>query len=382
MNMTIEKIKAAYESEVANHRPPGNRDDLPLNYEEITPKWLTDVLCDEVQGAEVISLSLGERDDGNSNRRRIFVEYNEKGKQSGLPERVFCKASHNLANRISLGPTGCIQGEILFYKKIRPVLDIEAPVAYFSKVNEDTLNSILILGDLGDEVTFCTHTTDITPERARSQLRLLAKYHGKFLDSDRLKEIPGNLFTWPEFFRFIDYPDYEQACDKGFIAAEEVIPSSLFARRKEIWPATRKSVERHRHLPETLSHGDTHLRNWYIGAESEVGLSDWQAITRSHWSRDLAYVLVTSLTIEDRRRLERELIDYYLDQLQQISGQVISAKGVFDNYRQQMMTVLTFWTVTMNPAPGMPDFQPRDSTIEMVRRIAAAIDDLDVLDSF
>jgi hypothetical protein len=30
----------------------------------------------------------------------------------------------------------------------------------------------------------------------------------------------------------------------------------------------------------------------------------------------------------------------------------------------------------------MPDMQPRDSTIEYLRRISVAIDDLDTLDSF
>jgi len=44
--------------------------------------------------------------------------------------------------------------------------------------------------------------------------------------------------------------------------------------------------------------------------------------------------------------------------------------------------VLAFWTITINPAPGMPDMQPRDSTLEFIRRIAIAIDDLDALDSF
>ncbi|MEJ2459065.1 MAG: hypothetical protein P8Y58_13380 [Novosphingobium sp.] len=46
------------------------------------------------------------------------------------------------------------------------------------------------------------------------------------------------------------------------------------------------------------------------------------------------------------------------------------------------MTVLAFWTNTLNPAPGMPDMQPRDSTLEFIRRITIAMDDLDTLDSF
>jgi aminoglycoside/choline kinase family phosphotransferase len=41
------------------------------------------------------------------------------------------------------------------------------------------LNSIIFLRDLGSQTTFCTHTTDITRERAENQLRLLATFHGR-----------------------------------------------------------------------------------------------------------------------------------------------------------------------------------------------------------
>jgi hypothetical protein len=46
------------------------------------------------------------------------------------------------------------------------------------------------------------------------------------------------------------------------------------------------------------------------------------------------------------------------------------------------MTVLAFWTMTINPAPGMPsDMQPHEATIEFIRRIGAAVDDLESLDA-
>ena len=44
--------------------------------------------------------------------------------------------------------------------------------------------------------------------------------------------------------------------------------------------------------------------------------------------------------------------------------------------------VLAYWTNTVNPAPGVPDMQPREMSDEFVRRIATAIDDVDALDVF
>lgn len=112
-----------------------------------------------------------------------------------------------------------------------------------------------------------------------------------------------------------------------------------------------------------------------------MGLNDWQGVVRGHWSRDLAYALSTSLTIENRRHWERELLDYYVDQLQEAAAAVVPRDTVFENYRQQLFSVLSYWTITINPAPGMPAMHPQDSTLEFIARIATAIDDLDALDS-
>lgn len=114
-----------------------------------------------------------------------------------------------------------------------------------------------------------------------------------------------------------------------------------------------------------------------------MGLNDWQTVSRGHWSRDLIYALSTSLTVENRRLWLPELLRYYHDQLQQASGRTIPFEGTLDECRRQLFTVLGFWTITINPAPGMPEIlQPSDITLEFLRRISTAIDDLDALDSF
>ena len=381
MSIDVDQLKAAYELEKHNRHPPVTADDVPFTYEDITDEWLTTILCGQHPGAKVTGHRLDVADDGNSNRRRIFIELNDVGKKAGLPDRVFCKASQGLANRISLGPPGAIESEVNFYNIVRPLLNIEAPICYHARFNT-ALNSIIVMRELESGTTFCTHTTDFTRARAENQLRVLASFHGKFLESPALKTTLAPFKTWFDFFNGMDYPAFEQACDQGFGIAEEVIPTRLFKRRSEIWTATRKSVENHNHLPHTLTHGDDHQRNWYITANGNMGLNDWQAATRGHWSRDVVYGLTTSLTVENRRAWEQDLLRYYHDLLQQSAGRELSFDGVFDAYRQQLMTALAFWTITINPAPGMPDMQPRDSTLEFIRRIATAMDDLDTLNSF
>lgn len=377
----VERIAAAYEKEMRNRRPPQTADDVPFAYEDVTPEWLSLVLGGGHADAKVVSFRLDVPDDGNSNRRRIFLDWNDAGRNAGLPDRVFCKASQGLSNRISLGPSGAIEAEVNFYRLARPLLDIEAPVALFAQYNA-ALNSIVIMRELPPGTIFCTHTTDFTRERAEGQMRLLAQFHGRFLNSPELKTTLTPFRTWTDFFLGMDYPAFEAACDKGFEIACDVIPARLFARRAEIWPATIESAKRHNDLPHTLTHGDDHQRNWYITPDGRMGLNDWQAATRGHWSRDVIYAMVTSLTVEDRRAWLPELLRHYHEQLQQVAGRSLPFAQLETEVRAQLMTVLAFWTITINPAPGMPDMQPRDSTLEFIRRIATAMDDLDSLDCF
>jgi len=52
------------------------------------------------------------------------------------------------------------------------------------------------------------------------------------------------------------------------------------------------------------------------------------------------------------------------------------------NLRQQLMTALGFWTITLRPAPEMADMQPEKTTWKFLERFYAAIDDHDALDAF
>jgi hypothetical protein len=112
-----------------------------------------------------------------------------------------------------------------------------------------------------------------------------------------------------------------------------------------------------------------------------MGLGDWQCASRGHWGRDLVYTIVTALDVEERRRSMKDLILYYLDKLRASGGPEVSFDEAWQHCRQQLMSVLTWWTVTLTPPPGLPDMQPRDITLEFVRRITIAIDDMDSLDS-
>ena len=381
-NSSIAKIQAGYEAEIRRNREAVTAQQLPLSYDAITDRWLTAVLCAKAPGAMVTAHRLGPTDNGSSNRRKIYLEYNAAGRAASLPKAVFCKAAHDLPNRIILGLCSSALGEIRFYNSIRPLLDIEAPVGYFALQDDESFNSMVILGDISDTVhSFCDHKTDMTRARAESQMRLLAAVHGRCFSNTALKERVAACPTFAAFFELTLGFGLREGSEAGFQDGVDVIPSRLFKRSAEIWPATVAAIEQLDRLPNTLAHGDVHLKNWYIAGNGQMGLSDWQCAARAHWGRDFAYAMSTALTIENRRAWEHDLLKYYLEELARNGGAVVDFNTAWNIYRRQLISALTWWTITLHPAPGLPDMQPRDVTLEFVRRISTAMNDVDSLDA-
>ncbi|MGH8598198.1 MAG: phosphotransferase [Gammaproteobacteria bacterium] len=374
-------LLAARLAEEARDRPvPSTAADIPLNYDVITPRWLSAILCANHPGAEVIHHRLSAPDEGTSSRRRIILEYNETGQRAGLPTSVFCKSTHTLTSRLRLALVGFITAEVNFYRHMRHLFNIEAPRCLFANVNEHTFNSIIVLHDLTGSAKFCRHDEPMTRARAASQLRLLAKLHARYYASPALATQFPFLRTWDELFTFTAEAGYRRICLRGFRMAEAVIPPRLFAREEEIWPATMASVQRHAELPQTIIHSDVHLKNWYLAANGEMGLNDWQCVCRGHWSRDLAYCISTALTIDDRRKWEGDLIAYYLECLSAAGGPAIPVDFAWQHYREQLFGALAWWTGTLGQPPDKPGMQPRDSSLEFIARIATALDDHEALD--
>lgn len=112
-----------------------------------------------------------------------------------------------------------------------------------------------------------------------------------------------------------------------------------------------------------------------------MGLCDWQCLSRGHWARDFAYAVTAALPVEDRRAWEKDLLSSYLDALEAAGGPRVPFDVAWLRYRQQTPGALVMWTPVLRHSPLLPDMQPEDVSIEMIRRMATAIDDLEALDA-
>ena len=206
--------------------------------------------------------------------------------------------------------------------------------------------------------------------------------HSLLYDSPRFSSDLKWLLTYEDFFRAGERVGLRECHEQAMIKAEAIIPPDVSRRRAEIWPSTIKALELHRKGPPTLLHSDVHLGNWYVTGEGKMGLCDWQCLGKGHWARDVSYAISTTLAIEDRRAWERDLLRRYLDRMREKCGLGITFDEAWDLYRQQIFLALLMWTPTLVHTRTTPDMQPEEMSLEMIKRMTAAISDLESLGSF
>jgi phosphotransferase family enzyme len=356
--------------------------DVPWCAEAISPDWLTDVLCGKVKGARVVAVEIRGGDQGSSVRRRLTAVYNEEGKNADLPENLFCKTTPTVLTRLATGLSAA--GEARFYRHIRPELSIEAPSCYHSAWDRGSGRSVHLFNDLiaTKAAQFCKWSTPIARQQAEQIVDTLAAVHGRYYDSARFGSDLKWLLTFEDFFRAGERVGLRECHERAMTQAEAVIPPDVSRRRAGIWPSTIKALELHTKGPPTLLHSDVHLGNWYITGEGRMGLCDWQCLAKGHWARDISYAITTTLAIDDRRAWERDLLERYLDGMRSACGLGITFDEAWDLYRQQIFLALLMWTPTLVHTRTTPDMQPEEMSLEMIKRMTAAISDLDSLGSF
>lgn len=369
------------------NQPRGATSPIPWTFSAITKEWVETILCRHTPGATVEAINFGIGHNGTSGRQQFSVTYNETGHRAGLPKSIFAKGTPTLTTRISMGSVPSMQLEAEFFNNIRPHLKLEAPIGYHSNYDLKSGRSIHLIEDLvaTKGATFPNHKTHLDEEDARGIVSLLANLHATFYDSPKLRNEFSHIRTWPEVFgRMCRLMDLEKYHFKGFDKARPVIPTALYNRRDLTWAAIVKSTELHRTLPQTLTHGDVHLANWYQTRSKEMGLLDWQCVSRGHWGRDFAYAVTATLNVDDRRAWDGDLLKLYVDELNTRCNAGLTIDEARLRYRQQIWGALAFWTPTYSPPAFAPkDMQPPDLALEMLRRFTVALDDhrcLDALD--
>ncbi len=371
-HVVAEKIRSA---------PPRSAADVPRNGVSLTEEWLTAVLCKDVPGAEVVSWHSPGGSSGTSERAALRVEYNAAGQDAGLPTDLFTKSTASFTQRLLLGSADVLAGETQFFMTFRPAVTMEAPRGHWGGVDERSWRSIIILEDIAVSkgATFVQPTTPLSRGQVEDVLRNMAACHGTWWDSPELKVLKTPTDHYDNVAQMLDF---EGRCKVGMERARSVIPRALLGQADRMWRGTEEGLRVCTDdMPDTLLHGDPHAGQTYVTAGGAMGLTDWQAVMRGGWSYDVAYFIGSACRPEDRRAWERELLEHYLQHLEQAGGVVPSFDEAMLRYRQSMFYPYSAWAFTIGRAWYQPKMQPDEISLAIIERLATAIDDLDCFDA-
>jgi hypothetical protein len=356
---------------------------VPRSVDSITAPWLTEALCRQTPGAAVVDFDFGRVSIGTTSRRPIHVRYNAAGRSAGLPERVFGKATPNYTSRLVCGLSGAIRSEVNFYNRIRPLLKMETLNSYYAAYDPSSFRSIFLFEDVAAtrQVRFLDPHYRFGRADMDSMVLAMAALHSRFWASPMLADFVWIKDALAYQHHINEVIDFRERTEIGLERMAPNLPAGLRARRDALWPALMRSCELRVANPRTLLHADIHPGNWYKTGDGQLGLCDWQCTVIGEWAADFAYAVTSSLSPEDRRAWEGDLLRLYLDALQLPKEMVPSFDQAWLSYRQQTFHGLFNWLFVAGAGAMQPSMQPDDIGRMNVDRMAIAVDDLDSLDA-
>jgi hypothetical protein len=283
---------------------------LPMRVEEVTKEWLTEALRERYPGVEVTRLEHGRFISGTGSKLQLKPTYNQAGRDYGLPPSLFAKGGfdwHEVAFKASY------QAEARFFRDWRPKIETNLPQGYYGGWNDD--QGIALMEDLtlrgvrfggGD-------ARPLSLDTVAAVLKLLARIHAPFWNKPEIQGLRSlGQRVGLNFVDTLLEPSHYARClseprgstkPKAFHDVNRVL-----AGLKANWAQADTG-------PQTFVHGDAHQGNMFFEQDGSPGYLDFQAYVRCAGLHDVNYMIVGSLTPEDRRANDRQLLKLYLAEL-------------------------------------------------------------------
>jgi aminoglycoside phosphotransferase (APT) family kinase protein len=328
---------------------------------------MTTALAAHHAGAVVDRVRVALRDDGTNRRARLELTYSAG---SG-PATVFAKAVDPAHADLVALTSGLFHEPRLFSSGV--VLPLDHPTVYAALIDEERSDFLMIMEDVvargGDPRD---STRPMTVEQVANGVRGLARLHSAYW-GDRLTANPALGWVEPFVaFEGMQYAPLHIARERlGDTVSAEILRLTGEQLFIDIWS---RYIGTLMTSPQTLLHGDPHIGNTYVLPGDDVGFLDWQMARRGNWSLDLGYFLQGALTIDERRRSERELLDEYRTALTLPANEMPSPEDVLLRYRASVAHGLAIWMATLS---GGDAWQSPAICVALAQRYATAFIDLD-----
>lgn len=305
---------------------------LPTAPEDLSLDVLNAVIGRQTPDASLAGFEIAEAHQwgggqASSAGRIVIVPHYAASANGALPRRLVLKVSRVSPEEPGrplpiAGAGGALYAnEVAVYTRLKPFTFLEAPFCLGGAYDPASNAQLLILEDLRERgARFASVTMPTSLGRMQSLLDQLAILHARYWDDPHLTADQG----WME--------SHGHGKIYEMFHAPEAAPQHI-AHQVETVQFKREMVERlgttadelfrrfqavHRHqagLPQTICHGDAHIGNTYVLDGDRAGLLDWQLTAQGFAIHDVSYAIATGLSVEQRRKEERDLIAFYRDRL-------------------------------------------------------------------
>jgi Phosphotransferase enzyme family len=337
---------------------------VPDRLEEVLdPAWLSTALGGRFPGIAVASVQPGPIVSRVSTNARFHVEY-RGNVPSALPTDLCVKGYFADCSDTAAASRTAGLPEALFYRHLAGATGVRTLECFYADIDPVTQHGVVITEDVAAQgATFLDVLSPYTADQVAESLEQYAILHGRSWGEGRshqpwlgprleatmsargLPEISGN-FEGPIGSRVpVEVRDAERLLEA----------IRRLARLVDIAE------------PRCLLHGDAHVGNLYLDAAGRPCLVDWQLVQRGPWYLDVGYHIGCTLSAEERRRTEWDLLAHYLDRLRAEGADAPS----WDDARHLVALGLVYgfflWAITLKVAPTI--------TTAMLGRLGSAVAD-------
>jgi len=310
----------------------------------------------------------------------VDLDYADHGAAdgSGRPDTVVVKLAADREESLAVARRARTnERELRCYDELLSTTPVRVPQFYGAWFDADTARFLLVQESI-DADTSVDQIEGIGVDRVRAVVDEVAALHAFWWDSDELRskewlirpDNPGRMQNMAGFATNGWEPMCAVLADE--MTADERQLGGEFPARLD---AALREIGRH---PKTLVHSDLRADNLLFSRDgSRATIIDWQGASVGPPAFDLAYLLTQSLTVEDRRQHEQDLLERYRQQLS-MCGVELSMEEVLVGYSESMLYCLSIaCALQIISDPREP--RVRDLTRVIARRSIDALRDLDQL---
>ncbi|GAA3389352.1 aminoglycoside phosphotransferase family protein [Cryptosporangium minutisporangium] len=321
---------------------------IPRELDELlSPEWLTAALGRRFPGVVVTAAVPGPVISRVATNARFRIEC-AGGVPDGLSSDLCAKGYFSDAGR-AFRHAGI--PEAGFYRDVAAYAGVRTLHSVYADVDPADGYGVVITHDvIAEGGTFLDALSEYTPDQAAESLAQLAALHASTWGDSRLA---GLRWLAPRLRSYLQLRGVTEIRDNFAGPIGAGVPAEVRDADRLVRAYRALADEASGSAPWSVIHGDAHVGNVYLDRAGCPAFLDWQLVQRGPWYLDVGYHLASALTVDDRRRTERDLVRHYLDRLRAGGVETPSEADAWRGIRRGFVHGFYLWGITLKVDPAV-----------------------------